>query len=172
MHRQITNQIGNISILMAGFCLILGAIAFKTGLVDNFLAALNNGAAINRHRVELLQKTEDSAENIEHRGQEDQILVEDILSGSDTRHTIAADPQLKSKKTGMASKTRDAKSKNSDLGHFSLAMTEVLRETDTRGFLAEETDTGMKQEDKKEHIDAGELYQAYLESWRELEQLN
>jgi hypothetical protein len=55
MHRHITNQIGSTSILMAGFCLILGAIAFKIGLVDNFLTALNKGTAINRDRVELLK---------------------------------------------------------------------------------------------------------------------
>jgi hypothetical protein len=107
MHRHITNQIGNISILMAVFCLILGAIAFKTGLVDNFLTALNKGTAITRHKVELLQKKGEVTGKNDRSRQEDQIHVEDILSGVDTHHPGAV-PELKSKKAGMSSKTKDA----------------------------------------------------------------
>jgi hypothetical protein len=48
-------------------------------------------------------------------------------------------------------------------------MTDVFRETDTREFLTDQMDTGMRQKDIKESIDAGELYQAYLDAWKELE---
>jgi hypothetical protein len=165
MHRHITNQIGNISILMAVFCLILGAIAFKTGLVDNFLTALNNGGAITRHKVELLQKTKEITEKNDRSRQEDQIHVEDILSGVDTHHPGTV-PELKSKKAGMSSKTKDAEQKKLDSERVSLAMTEVFRETDTREFSSGDRESGVNQKDK---IDAGELYQAYLDAWKELE---
>jgi hypothetical protein len=96
---------------MAVFCLIIGVIAFKIGLVDSFLTVLNDGSESNRHRVELLQKKKVVTEKNDRSRQEDQILVEDILSGADTQNTLAGTPETKSKKAGMSSKTRGVSKK-------------------------------------------------------------
>ena len=157
MKRHTTNQNGRVSILIVILCMVIGAIASKTGFVDYCMTALTGGLNTNRPLVELPQKTE-----LLKKKPQDDISVEEIL------HKKVVKKNLKEKTEKPHKKVAD-KAKNQDSDNFSLAMEDTMRDYKPRGFLTGENIAGNKKKDKKEDINASELYQAYLKSWQELE---
>jgi len=163
MKHQIKNQNGGVSILMIVLCLIVGAIAFKVGFIDKMISNITDTPKTNKPPVEIPNKSKVA------KLPDDQIRVEEILQVEGTQKDEIATQGLR-KKAVKPSKKTIKKQKMQDSVNFSLAMKDVMNESDPHGFSLDDMEPKMKKKPEREvSINAGELYQAYLESWRELE---